>query len=312
MQILSSRWTVSFGAFTLNGSLNGEILDSVLEASAAAFKVPSSPDGEVKLAAPCSMFDPGGPVVGLRFLGPDGSTWIGCGTRQLSNAPNPALVEAAFRARALSEMGEEWSTFKKKRLNGLRKAVRRDQAARTPFRLSESGAVFICIQTGEVITIGHAGQAVARSLVGRSAVLSRVSFTAPDKANAGKLLTILRRQEDSIIPWPTGSASLFRRRNEQNESASVRMLSWAQNSQDAHDLLSQKWKPRKIELQWGDERKGGLDLSGVLCSVKWAGPIKAGDPSSFVETRLAMLSEMNAQVSRLVVEATGTPLPLDE
>jgi hypothetical protein len=42
------------------------------------------------------------------------------------------------------------------------------------------------------------------------------------------------------------------------------------------------------------------------------GPIKASDPSSFVETRLAMLSEMNAQVSRLVAEATGTPLPLDE
>jgi hypothetical protein len=312
MQILSSRWGVSFGAFTLNGRLTGDILDEVLLGSAQAFSIPARPDGEVKLAAPCGMFDPGGPVVGLRFLGENGDTWVGVGTRMLANSPNPALVEASFRTRAHNEIGENWSSAKKKRLNGLRKACRRDLAATTPFRLSESGALFVCLGTGEVVTVGQAGQAVCRDLVGRSAVLSRVAFTQPDKANAGKLLTILRRQEDSIIPWPTGSAALFRVRSEQKESCAVRMLSWAQNSTDAQDLLSQRWKPRKIELQWADERKGSLDLSGALSSVKWAGGIRVDDPQPAIETRLAMLLTMNSQATRLVAEATAPLLPMGE
>ena len=312
MQILSRRWGVTFGAFTLNGRLTGDILDEVLLGSAQSFSVPARPDGEVKLAAPCGMFDPAGPVVGLRFLAEDGGTWIGVGTRMLSNSPNPALVEASFRTRAHNEIGENWSVAKKKRLNGMRKACRRDLAAGTPFRMSESGALFICLGTGEVITVGQAGQAVCRDLVGRSAVLSRVAFTQPDKANAGKLLTILRRQEESIIPWPTGSASLFRVRSEQKESCAVRMLSWAENSQDAHDLLSQRWKPRKIELQWGDERKASLDLSGVLCGVKWGGPLKMDDPQPFIETRLGMLRAMNGEATRLVSEATAPLLPMGD
>jgi hypothetical protein len=311
MQILSSRWAVGFGSFTLSGALTTEILDAVLAASAQSFQVPARPDGEVKIAGPCGMYDPNGPATPLRFLDSDGNTWVGVGTRALSNTPNPALVEAAFRTRALEEFGENWASQKRKRLNGLRKSVKSTLATATPFRLSEAGALFISLANGEVILVGHSGAAVCKDIVGRNAALSRVAFTSPDKANANKLLSILRRQEESILPWPTGSAALFRRRKDQNESASVRMLSWAHASQDAVDLLHQNWKPKKIELQWGDERRGSLDLTGSLCSVRWSGPIRAEDPTSVVEARLGMLLDMNRQVTSLVADAGGTPLPMD-
>lgn len=311
MQILSSRWAVAFGAFTLSGNLTTEILDTVLAASAQAFQVPARPDGEVKISGPCGMYDPNGPATPLRFLDASGNTWIGVGTRALSNTPNPALVEAAFRTRALEEFGENWTATKRKRLNGLRKSVRSTLATTTPFRLSEAGALFISLANGEVILVGHAGAAVCKDIVGRNAILSRVAFTSPDKANANKLLSILRRQEESILPWPTGSAALFRRRKDQNESASVRMLSWAHESRDAVDLLTTGWKPKKIELQWGDERRGSLDLTGSLAAARWSSPIRAEDPTSSVETRLGMLLEMNRQVTALVAEAGGTPLPLE-
>lgn len=310
MQLLSTRWSVNFGRFTLNGTLTAEDLDTCLAAVAQKFAVPERPELEMRLPAPCGIYDPAGPVVAHRFLDSDGNTWLGVGTRLVANTPNPAMVEAEFRRRAAEQFGPEWGLAKKRRLSGLRRATKREMAARTPFRLSEVGAIFICVQSGEIVTVGAAGMAIAKDLVGRVATLSHAAFRAPEKENAPKLLAILRRQEESILPWPTGTAALKRKRGDSKESCSVRMLSWAAGSADAAGLIAQHWLPEKIQMDWGDGRKGTVDLSG-LASVRWVGSISQPDPHNAVEIRLSMLLEMDRRVRALIVEA-GAPVLLEE
>lgn len=310
MQLLSSRWSVSFGRFTLNGALSAEDLDRCLEAAAAKFAVPEHPESEMRLPAPCGLYDPAGPVAAHRFLDSDGNTWLGVGTRLVANTPNPAMVEAEFRRRAADRFGPEWGIAKKRILNGIRRTTKREMAARTPFRLSEVGAIFICVQSGEIVTVGNAGMTIAKDLVGRVSALSAWAFRAPEKENAPKLLSILRRQEDSILPWPTGTASLKRKRGDVKESCSVRMLNWSAGSEDAASLIAQHWLPEKIQMNWGDGRFGVVDLTG-LTSVRWVGNISVPDPHETVEIRLSMLLEMDRRVRALIVEA-GAPVLLED
>jgi len=312
MRVLSTSWPVSFGQFTLNGRLTSDALERAINGAASAHTVPSRPEKEVRIAAPCGLFDPSGPVVVHSFLGPDGSAWVGVGTREVTNAANPALVEARFRARAAEEFGDGWNFVKKRKLANLRRTVKAEMAASTPFRLGDAGAIFICLADGQTVVVGKSGIKVASDLVQRIPELTHVRFRGVVRDNRRSLLAILRRQEEEIIPWPNGTASLTRRRLEVNESASVRSLSWAANSQDAHDLLAQNWRPVKIELQWADGRKGSLDLTGGLCSVKWGRPIRAADPHSDVEDRLGMLLNMDGAVQILVRGTLGTPLPMGE
>ena len=309
MQLLSTRWSVSFGQFTLQGDLAPDALEGAITTSAQMKSIPAHPEGIMKIASPCGLYDPNADAVAHRFLDGRGYTWLGVGTRLVSNVPNPALVEAAFRARAVAEFGDSWDTTKKRRLNGLRKAVKRDLAERTPFRMSESGALFICLQTGETVSVGHGGMLVSKDLVGRIGSLKSVSFRSSDKTNATRALAILKHQEDGTTPWPTGTASLKRKREQQTESASVRKLNWVQ-SQDATNLIHLQYKPERIELSWADH-SGIADLTGGLAVIHWPKKIGAADPQEDVEARLRKLLELDDQARALFLSASGeSPLPL--
>jgi len=312
MLLLSTRWTVSFGQFTLNGALKTEELDTCLSAVASAFAIPEHPDKEMKLAAPCGLYDPSGPVISHSFLDADGNTWLGVGTRLVANTPNPALVEAEFRRVAEMEFGSAWNETKKKRLNGLRFRIKAEMAAKTPFRLGETGALFICIQNGALVSVGHSGMLVAKDLVGRTSVITNSKFRSSSDEFKGPLLAILRNQGASELPWPTGTASLKRRRGDVNETASVKRLGWGTDSQDATDLLNQGWRPIKIEVDWGDHRSAIVDLTGSMASVRWPSKITLPDPSGVVEHRLGQLLAMDARVRGMFVAAIGSALPLED
>jgi hypothetical protein len=302
MQILSARWTTSFGAFTLGAQIKSVELDAAFHASAIAFAPPANPEKVMKLCSPCGMFDPTGPAVGHSFLDGNGNTWIGVGTRMYSNAPSPSLVEAEFRRLAKERFGDEWSTAKKSKLNYQRKVAKTNLAGRTPFRLGEVGALFICLQSGETISVGHGGEMVAKDLCGRIESLTRVNFASIQKEMPGHLLSWLRLQDEATLPWPTGTVSLFRRRMEFNESASVRMLNWSQGSQDAADLLSQSWKPSKIQVQWGDGRFATIGMTGRIGTVSWGGKVEGDDPSELIESRLTRLLAMDAEVRAKLIQ----------
>lgn len=308
MQIYSARWSVLMGRFTLNGTPSAEKAEEAILLAASKFAIPDSPEGEVKIAAPCGMWDPASPVTVLRFLDEDGNTWLATGTRALANSPNASLVEADFRRRAQIAFGDDWPQAKKARLNGIRRTTRREMASKTPFRLSEAGALFICLQTGEVICVGHAGALVASDLVGRCSEWSAVSFPKPDKAMSRGLQAYLEHQEDSVLPWPSGTATLSRKRGESTDGCSVKQLNWGSSSREGADLLAQGWHPSKIQLQWGDGRWGTLDLTGHLASVVWPGKVLSADPTETIEWRLGRLREMDAQVSHRIAELVPTPL----
>jgi len=316
MLLIGSRWSVAFGAFTLNAILKSDDLEVAVKASFDAHTIPTHPDAELKISAPCGFFDPSTAPTFYSFLDGRGATWIGTGVRQVANTPNQAIVEALFRERATSQFGETWHLQKKKRLNGLRKAVKNELADGTPFRLTEFGALFICLGSGECIACGAAAILVAKDLVGRIGALTRVSFTATQPTSSPALLRVLRRQEESITPWPTGTASLRRKRKKENESCSVKMMSWGQDSQDAKDLLITGWTPAKIEMQFGESEgkkiceKVSVGLTGRVESVGWGDKIQDADPSVKIEARLARLLEMDAQVRTLMLDGTS-PLPLE-
>jgi hypothetical protein len=316
MLLVGSRWSVAFGAYTLGATLKSDDLETAVNAAFAAKTIPSHPDAEMKISAPCGFYDPGTGPTFYPFLDGRGATWIGFGIRQVANTPNPAIVEALFRERATSQFGETWHLQKKKRLNGLRKAVKNEVADKTPFRLTEFGALFICLGSGECIACGAAGILVAKDLVGRIDALTRVAFTATQVSVGGDLLNVLRRQEDSITPWPTGTASLRRKRNKENESASVRMLNWSEKSQEAHDLLAVGFKPVKIEMQFGESagkkscEKVSVGLTGRVESVGWTDKIHDADPSPKIEARLSRLLDMDNQVRGLLLPVGTSPLPM--
>jgi len=317
MMLIGSRWGVAFGAFTLGRALKSDDLEEAVKGSFGAHSIPTHPDKEMKISAPCGFYDPSTAPTFYSFLDGRGTTWVGFGIRQVTNNPNPAIVEALFRDRAKEQFGETWHLQKKKRLNGLRKAVKNELADRTPFRLTEFGALFVCLGSGECISCGAAGILVAKDLCGRIDALTRVAFTRTDPAVGGQLLALLRRQEDSITPWPTGTASLRRKRQKQIESCSVKMLNWSQASQDAQDLLGTGWKPCKIELQFGESagkkvcEKVSVGLTGRIESAGWGDKIYDADPSVKIEARLARLLDMDAQVRALLVPAGVSPLPME-
>ena len=316
MLLVGNRWSVAFGAFTLGAKLTSDDLEVAVKAAFAAKVIPSHPDAEMKISAPCGFYDPSTPPTFYPFLDGRGATWIGFGIRQVANTPNPAIVEALFRERATSQFGETWHLQKKKRLNGLRKAVKNEVADKTPFRLVEFGALFVCLGSGECIACGAAGILVAKDLVGRIEALMRVAFTATQVSVGGDLLAVLRRQEESITPWPTGTASLRRKRKKENESCSVKMMSWAKDSQDAQDLLGTGWKPAKIEMQFGESvvkkicEKISVGLTGRIEAVSWGDKIFDADPSAKIEARLARLLDMDNQVRGLLLPVGTSPLPM--
>jgi len=310
MQLLSSHWSVSFGAFTLSGVLKSDDLEAALRTSATILSVPAHPEKEMKLHAPCGMFDPSAPAAPEHFLDGSGNTWVGIGTRTVANSPSPSLVEPEFRRLALERFGTEWPTTKKSKLNYLRRKAKMDLAARTPFRLSEAGALFVCLQTGAVVSVGHAGVAVAKDLVGRVGELMSVNFSLPVLATSAALLAFLRLQENSSLPWPTGTAALYRKRGDAKESCSVRQLSWQGQSADAMALINNNWRPAKVEVQWDATRKGIVGLTGRLEGVSWGAKIEAADPHPTVESRLARLIEMDEEVHAVLLSCApeGTPL----
>jgi hypothetical protein len=315
MLLVGSRWSVGFGSYTLGAALKSDALEEAINASYAAHTIPQHPDRQMKISAPCGFYNPGTAPSFQSFLDGRGATWVGTGIRQVANIPNPAIVEALFRDRALSQFGDAWHLQKKKRLNGLRKAVQNEVADGTPFRLVEFGALFVCLGSGEVISCGNAGILVAKDLVGRIDALTRVAFTSTDPAIGGQLLALLRRQEDSITPWPTGTAALRRKRQMALESCSVKGLNWAQNSQDAHDILHSGWKPARIEVQWGEAQgkklceRATVGLTGRIEAITWGDKINDADPQARIEDRLARLINMDTQVRELLLP--GTPLPLE-
>ncbi len=314
MQLLSMRWGVSFGQFTLMGTLTPDLLEKVFATSADMAAMPAHPEAELKLAAPCSLYDPNLPPTPISFLDRDGNTWIGVGTRVVSNTPNPALVEALFRHKAHAEFGDEWTKGKgiKKRLARMRKEARLELAIQTPFRMSEAGALFVCLSSGALVSIGHGGITIAKDMVGRAKELHRVAFRLVDKTNQQKALAILQQQDADITPWPTGTAALRRRRGDVTETCSVRRLKWSKDSQDAADLLLTNWKPEKIELQFADSSVCAADLTGGIASMRWTGTIRDADPSPVIEARLSSLLVKDAAVRDLFVKATGDqPLPME-
>ena len=316
MLLIGSRWSVAFGAFTLGATLKSDDLEAAVKASYAAKTIPTHPDAEMKISAPCGFYDPSTAPTFYSFIDGRAANWVGFGIRQLANIPNPAIVEALFRERASSQFGATWHLQKRKRLNGLRKAVKNECADRTPFRLVEFGALFVCLGSGECIACGAAAILVAKDLVGRIEALMRVSFTSTQASVGGELLNVLRRQEEQITPWPTGTASLRRKRNKENESASVKMLNWSATSHEAQDLLTAGFKPARIEFQWGESgqkkicEKANVGLTGRIEAVGWGNKLTDADPSPGIEERLARLIDMDTQVRGLLIPAGATPLQM--
>jgi hypothetical protein len=318
MLLTGSRWTVAFGAYTLGAQLKTDDLESAASGAYTANSIPAHPDKEMKISSPCGLLDPNKPPTFHPMLDGNGNSWVAFGVRQLSNAPNPAIVEALFRQRAEEQFGTAWDLTKKKRLNGLRKAVKNEVADKTPFRLVEFGAVFVCLGSGEIISAGNAGVIVAKDLVGRIDALSRVAFAASSPDTGGLLLAYLRRQSEKLIPWPTGTVSLRRKRKKENESCSVKMMGWTQDSQDAADILLAGWKPVRIEVMWGEEgqkkvcERGTVGMTGRLESVSWGDKIGDSDPCVKIEARMGHLLVMDAEVRHgLQASGSATPLPLD-
>lgn len=310
MQLLSTRWSVTVGQIALNGTVSASRAEEAILASASALELPAHPEGEVKRSLPCGLYDPQAPVVVHRFLDADGNTWLGVGVRAVANTPNPAYVEAEFRRRALAQLGETWASQKPRVLNAIRRQSKEDLAVNTPWRMSQAGAFFLCLQTGAVLVVGAAGCDVVADLMGRCAEWSSVSWPKLDKEAHTVLLAYLRSQSASRLPWPTGSASLVRQRGEVLDHLSVRDLAWDETSAEAQALLDAGWHPLKIQLMWGDERKAILDRSKTLASISWTQKLVEEDLSDAVERRLGLALGMIEQVRATVAAIEGDMTPL--
>lgn len=307
MGLLSTNWSLKFGQFIVSAVIPSDKLEEAFAVCASSFAVPAHPEGEMKIHAPCGILDPSGVVVGHHVLDGDGNTWVGVGTRTCANTPNPALVEAEFRRRAFDLFGSDWSAVKKGKLSRVRKQAKTFLACQTPFRLSDSGALFVCLQTGQFLAVGKAALEVAKDISLRIEEIGDcvTSEPAPERSNA--LLAFLRTQEDSGTPWPTGTASLNRLRGDLRESCSARLMSWADGSTDAEALLDQGWHPIKIEIGW-DKHFGKIGLTGRLEAITFPGKIEGADPFVEIELRLGQAVAWDQQVQVLIQSFSDQPV----
>jgi hypothetical protein len=110
-------------------------------------------------------------------------------------------------------------------------------------------------------------------------------------------------------PWPNGNASLARKNDDGNiDVLSVKAYNWIE---DGGSLISDLWKPIKIQLSW-DMYHATINPQGQFLSLKWPS-IKAG-PIEVLEHRLKTVFKMEKELHTFLAWAATRPIdcPLAE
>ena len=87
MQIVSSKYSLHFGQFTMNGQVKANKAEEAIKMSADLFSVPKFPEKEMKVVCPSGLFNPEGKLESIHLL-TGGASWLGVGVCALSNTPN--------------------------------------------------------------------------------------------------------------------------------------------------------------------------------------------------------------------------------
>lgn len=301
MKILGNSWPLAFATYTHDGNIKTDDLAVALEAARKMAPEAEPCEKVQRIVSPCDLLDPTAPFQVRTVLDSAGNTWAMVGVSVVTNAPSASLVEAEFRRSILAAIGPDWGKSKKSLIKYHRLKAKATQTKRTPYRLTEVGALAVCLLTGEVVMLGGGAAVLAHDLCGR--IPSLQSLTLTGKADAGKaaLYGILRRQDQGTVPWPTGTAALSRVRSDSKETCAVKLLSWVEGSEDALALISQGWRPDRIEVQWANGR-GNIDRTLRLCSITWPSKLDGDDLMSQIEERFALMLDRDREVRALVVD----------